>query len=330
MLNVRIHCPPRLTQPVTSALTASGGAVHLTVSLGAGIDPVGDVVTCDLPRQAADEVFDALRGLGLGEAGAVVVAPVEAVLFDLAEDQAEPRTRTAGAGAGAATGAAPADALVWDDLLAAAAENAQLSRTFLAFMAIAMMIAACGIELDNPILIVGSMVVGPDYAPLGALSVSLAMRRWPLAGRALRTVLEGFVFGILVTALFGVIMRALDLFSVAALSLPHPNTGFIWHPDAFSFVVSWLGGVAGMLAITSAESSLLVGVVISVTTIPAAAASALNLADLRYIDGRGAAVQLLINLAGIVAAGSLTLVVRRSRRGIVVRWLSKKSYRASP
>jgi uncharacterized membrane protein len=138
------------------------------------------------------------------------------------------------------------------------------------------------------------------------------MRHWPLAGRALRTVVAGFLVGILATALFGVIMRGLDLFSVAALSLPHPNTGFIWHPDAFSFVVSWLGGAAGMLAITSAETSLLVGVVISVTTIPAAAASALNLADLRYVDGRGAAVQLLINLGGIVAAGALTLAVRRA------------------
>ena len=317
MLNVRIHCPPRLTETVAAVLAASGSAVHLTVSPGAGVDPAGDVVTCDLARQSADEVFDALRGLGLGEDGAVMVAPVEAVISGPADAQAR--------AVEAATGTAPADALVWDDLLATAAENALLSRTFLAFMSIAMMIAACGIELDNPILIVGSMVVGPDYTPLGALSVALAMRHWPLAGRALRTVLAGFLVGILVTALFGVIMRGLDLFSAGALSLPHPNTGFIWHPDAFSFVVSWLGGVAGMLAITSAETSLLVGVVISVTTIPAAAASALNLADLQYTDGRGAAVQLVINLAGIVAAGALTLVVRRawpaSRRGggIVVR-----------
>jgi hypothetical protein len=48
-----------------------------------------------------------------------------------------------------------------------------------------------------------------------------------------------------------------------------PLTSFIWNPDALSWIVGFLAGIAGMLALTSAKSGALVGVLISVTTIPA-------------------------------------------------------------
>jgi hypothetical protein len=45
-----------------------------------------------------------------------------------------------------------------------------------------------------------------------------------------------------------------------------PMTSFIWQPDALSWIVGFLAGVAGVLALTSAKSGALVGVLISVTT----------------------------------------------------------------
>ena len=51
----------------------------------------------------------------------------------------------------------------------------------------------------------------------------------------------------------------------------HPFTEFISSPDEFSAIVAVLAGVAGILSLTSAKSGALVGVLISVTTIPAAA-----------------------------------------------------------
>lgn len=300
LLHVRVHCPTELTGPVLAELTACAGAVHLTRDAGAGERPEGDVVRCDLVRQRADEVLGRLRALGLEErGGAVVVAPVDAVLSRWAE-RAE---RRAGFGA--------ADAVVWDDLGARAEGFAALSRSYLAFMAIAMMIAACGIELDNPILIVGSMVVGPDYAPLAALAVALPLTRWRLALRALGTLAAGFAIGIAVAALFGIVMRWLNLFETTSLALPHPNTSFIWHPDAFSFVVSWLGGAAMALSLTSDQFSSLIGVVISVTTIPAAGAVALNLDAGDYDAGNGAIQQLLINIGGIALSGVVLLCILR-------------------
>jgi uncharacterized hydrophobic protein (TIGR00271 family) len=95
------------------------------------------------------------------------------------------------------------------------------------------------------------------------------------------------------------------------LTADRPDTSFIYRPDALSFVVAFLAGVAGMLSLTSAKSGALVGVLISVTTVPAAANVAAGIAYGNANEAAGSAVQLGLNLGGIVLAGTLTLVVQQ-------------------
>ena len=66
-----------------------------------------------------------------------------------------------------------ADALMWEELEQNAGEETRLSVTYLTFMIIAMLIASIGVLLDQPILIIGAMVVGPEFGPLVALCVSI-------------------------------------------------------------------------------------------------------------------------------------------------------------
>jgi uncharacterized membrane protein len=63
--------------------------------------------------------------------------------------------------------------------------------------------------------------------------------------------------------------------------------------------------------VLSAKAGTLVGVLISVTTVPAAANAAVALAYGVTNEAAGSALQLLINLAAIVVAGVLTLLVQR-------------------
>jgi uncharacterized hydrophobic protein (TIGR00271 family) len=85
----------------------------------------------------------------------------------------------------------------------------------------------------------------------------------------------------------------------------------VYAPDAFSFVVAVLAGIAGTLSLTSAKSGALVGVAISVTTVPAAANAAVALAYGDTAQTIGSADQLLLNLLGIVLAGTLTLLAQK-------------------
>jgi hypothetical protein len=66
-----------------------------------------------------------------------------------------------------------------------------------------------------------------------------------------------------------------------------------------------------MLSLTSAKSGALVGVLISVTTIPAAANIGIAAALADWSEWRGAMAQLAVNLTAILLAGVATLRLQR-------------------
>jgi uncharacterized hydrophobic protein (TIGR00271 family) len=109
------------------------------------------------------------------------------------------------------------------------------------------------------------------------------------------------------------ILTAAGLLNDSMLIAERPLTSFIWKPDALSWIIGFLAGIAGMLALTSAKSGALVGVLISVTTIPAAANAAVAVAYWVPSEAIGSAIQLVINLSAIAVAGTLTLLVLRAR-----------------
>ncbi|MFD0523156.1 DUF389 domain-containing protein [Paractinoplanes durhamensis] len=114
-----------------------------------------------------------------------------------------------------------------------------------------------------------------------------------------------------VTVLATWLLDAAGLVGRDMLLADRPLTSFIWQPDALSWLVGFLAGIAGMLSLTSAKAGTLVGVLISVTTVPAAANAAVALAYGVTDEAAGSAVQLFVNLAAIVVAGVLTLLVQR-------------------
>jgi uncharacterized hydrophobic protein (TIGR00271 family) len=109
------------------------------------------------------------------------------------------------------------------------------------------------------------------------------------------------------------ILTAFGLLDESMLVAERPLTSFIWKPDALSWIVGFLAGIAGMLALTSSKSGALVGVLISVTTIPAAANAAVALAYWVPSEAIGSAIQLVINLSAIVVGGTLTLLILKAR-----------------
>lgn len=113
------------------------------------------------------------------------------------------------------------------------------------------------------------------------------------------------------TAAFSLFMDAVGLFTEQQLEAARPNTGFIYAPDWFSFVVAVLAGAAGTLSLTSAKSGALVGVAISVTTVPAAANAAVALIYGDANQTLRSSEQLLLNLLGIILAGTATLLLQK-------------------
>ncbi|AYC39177.1 DUF389 domain-containing protein [Streptomyces griseorubiginosus] len=299
MLHLRLITPAGKTDDVVRLIENTVGTTHLVVLPGAARNPAGDVVMCDVAREAGDELIGALRELDLDKSGSIAVENIDLSLSkraDKAEDEAP--------GEGA-------DAVLWEHLTDATHEESTLSVTYLAFLVLATMIAACGVVLDNAILIVGAMAVGPEFGPLAGICTALVQRHPRLALRSLTALLVGFAAAMLVTVGFSYFMDAVHLFSAEQLDAQRPNTNFIYRPDWFSFVVAVLAGCAGMLSLTSAKSGALVGVAISVTTVPAAANAAVAFSYSEYKQAWGSTEQLLLNLLGIVLAGITTLLFQK-------------------
>ncbi|MGW5865957.1 DUF389 domain-containing protein [Streptomyces sp. NPDC055239] len=299
MLHLRLITPADTTDDVVRLIERTVGATHLAVMPGAARSPAGDVVTCDVAREAGDALIGGLRALGIDKTGSIALENIDLSL-SLRADKAEDDAPGEGA-----------DAVLWEQLSDATHEESTLSVTYVAFITLATMIAACGVVLDNAILVVGAMAVGPEFGPLAGFCTALVQRAPRLALRSLIALLVGFAGAMVVTVGFSYFMDAMNLFSDEALKSERPNTNFIYRPDWFSFVVAVLAGAAGTLSLTSAKSGALVGVAISVTTVPAAANAAVAFSYAEYKQAWGSTEQLLLNLLGIVLAGTLTLLAQK-------------------
>ncbi|MFJ8151907.1 DUF389 domain-containing protein [Streptomyces sp. NPDC094468] len=299
MLHLRLIVPAARTDDVVRLVESTTGTAHLVVLPGAARDPAGDVVMCDVAREAGDELISGLRALDLDRTGSIAVEDI-----DLSLSRRADRAETEAPGEGA-------DAVLWEGLAEATHEESTLSVTYVAFIALATMIAACGVVLDNAILIVGAMAVGPEFGPLAGICTAVVERRPRLALRSAVALLVGFAAALLLTVGFAYLMDGLGLFTKVQLEAERPNTNFIYRPDAFSFVVAVLAGIAGILSLTSAKSGALVGVAISVTTVPAAANAAVAFTYTEYRQAWGSAEQLLLNLLGIALAGTATLLAQK-------------------
>ncbi|UUY02322.1 DUF389 domain-containing protein [Svornostia abyssi] len=300
MVHLRIVVPPGRTDEVLEELGGNRSVCNVILLPGAGIDPPGDVILCDVAPEDASVVVADLKVLKIHHAGSIALEQVDSQV-----------SRGADAAVAHAHGS-PADAVVWEEVEARTSEGAELSWSHVIFMAMAGIIAACGILLDSSILIVGAMVVSPDFGPVAGVCVGVVNRRPQLALRSLLALAVGVPTAITVAWLFTVIGRATGLmpetFSDAASSL----ASIISAPDAYSLIVAASAGVVGIMSLTSAKSGALIGVLISVTTIPAAANIGVSFAYQDWSSWRGSQIQLAANITMLLVSGILTLAAQRA------------------
>lgn len=303
MVHLRIVAPAEMVDGVLRRLVGDATVVNVVRLEGASLDPPGDLVLCDVAREQASVVVEELLDLGLRERGSVALDHVDTVLSDAA-DAAERHAP-----------GSPADAVIWEDVEARTQQSATLTGGFVLFMILAALIAAVGLILDSAILIVGAMVVGPEFGPVAGFSVAAVNGRPELARKSFVALAVGFPLAILVTAVATLAFDALGVIPDSFDAGRHALSDSIARPDFFAFFVAFCAGVAGMVSLTTAKAGALIGVLISVTTIPAAANAAVTAAMGDWHETWGSLGQLAVNLTALLLAGTLTL------------WLQRQGYR---
>ncbi len=299
MLHLQLRVPARLTDDVLELLTSDETVTNVALLPDAYAKPPGCLVIADVAREGANPVVASLKALDLHHSGSIMLTEPSAIFSDEADrvEDAAPGT--------------PDDGIVWDMVENRVRTESVLSWAFISFLTLATLIAGAGRLLDQPILIIGAMVVGPEFSPVAAICLALARPRLSILPQALSTLVGGFAIAVLVSAPLWVLAHAVGLAS-RTQAVRGPLTDFIVQPDQWSFLIAVLAGIAGVLALTTSKSGPLVGVFISVTTVPAVGTVALCLGLGVWSEIPGALLQLGVNLAGLVLAGTLTLLVQRT------------------
>jgi uncharacterized hydrophobic protein (TIGR00271 family) len=299
--------PDGLVRQVLDLLCDDPTVTNVAQWEGAYRKPAGDLVLADVARENASGVIEHLRDLGLHHVGSITIEDLDTVL---SREATEAERRAPGA---------PEDGVVWVAIENRLRSESRLSWAFVAFLSLATLIAGAGRILDQPILIVGAMVVGPEFTPLAAICFALSRPRLRMVPPAVLTLAVGFVAAVaLACGLWAIAFHGFHLFSVEQAATG-PQTDFIVKPDLWSFLVALVAGAAGVLSLTTAKSGPLVGVFISVTTVPAIGTLAVVLACGIWDEVGGCLTQLGLNVLGIVLSGTLTLLVQKAVWRHVVR-----------
>ncbi len=297
--HVRLVSPPDQTEGLVRVLAADAGVSNLVVLPGTARRPDGDAVQFDVRSRSANSVFRHLEAFQADHSGAVGIKQVDATLGE--------ETAPASKYFFVQRNVVP----VWEIVEAKIRSDAVYAPSFYTLLAIAGLIGAVGILTNSQILIVGAMVVGPEYNAIMGVALGLDKRSTRPVLRGTVALLVGFSAAIVITLLFGLLIRwsghTPKLYSAGV----RPVSDLIDSPNLFSLVVAVLAGIVGVVSLTEARAGALIGVFISVTTIPAAADIALSLAYSSWGEARGSAFQLLLNVIVLVVVGALMLRLQR-------------------
>jgi uncharacterized hydrophobic protein (TIGR00271 family) len=300
MIHVRVVSPADVTVDLVPVLLSDAGVRNLTIAPASVRNPDGDAIQFDLLQGRANEVIARLRAFGLAEQGSISLEPLSALISTPVGGPADRRSRF--------DDLAP----VWEEVETRIRTGGRYPPSWFALLVIAGLIAAVGLFTNSQILIVGAMVVGPEYLAIVALAFGLTRRERTLVVGGAVALMVGFVLAIVAALLFGLIIRGAGLAPAAFSHGIRPVSNLINTPNAFSAIVAVLAGMVGVISLTEARASTLIGVFISVTTIPAAADIGVSAAFGSGQEALGSLEQLLLNITILAAVAAVGIPVQRA------------------
>ena len=300
MIHLRVVSPPETTDALVPALRSEPAVMNLTVLRSAVSNPDGDAVQFDVLQGAADEVIERLRHLGVEQRGSIVLENIDASVSALADSVSARRTRF------------QQFRPVWAEVEARIRLGGSYPPSWFGLLTIAGLIGAVGILTNSEILIVGAIVVGPEYGAILSLAFGVNRHDRRRVWHATAALVIGFTLAVAGALLLSLLIRWTGLEPKAYALGIRPVSSLIDTPNWFTFIVALLAGVVGVLSITEYRSSTLIGVFISVTTIPAASDIGVSLAFGSGSEAWGSTLQLLLNVTVLTAVAIAGLPAQRA------------------
>ena len=256
-----------------------------------------DIAYFPLPTNAVQPVLDKLADAGLGDdAHAVIIdaATDTSRRFEKLEKRYEEEN-------------GDTQKIAREEIRTTASEMAPEFRTFVTMTAISAVVAAAGLLLDSPAVVVGSMVIAPLIGPAMETSVGTVLGDREMFRKGMKFQFLGGTLTIVAATVFAFVVRygllvppGTDITSISQIS------GRLT-PDFLSLVVALGAGAAGALSVASGVSVAVVGVMIAAALVPPAAAVGVSIAWEQPLAAVSSTVLVLVNILSINLSGLAVL-----------------------
>lgn len=174
------------------------------------------------------------------------------------------------------------------------------SQDFFFMIILSILTATFGLLLNNPAIIIGSMLIAPMLYPILSLSLGIIMSDSKLISRAFYTLLKSFLFGIF-AAFFATLLFASHFSEITpeVLSRTQATLPYV--------IVAIIAGLAGSFALVKPKlSETLPGIAISVALIPPIAVVGIGMAKFNWVIISGSLLLFIVNMIGVVFASMIT------------------------
>jgi len=212
------------------------------------------------------------------------------------------------------------DPLTQPEITSKARDMSQDPTSFLAMIFLSAVIAAAGLLIGSPAIVVGSMVIAPIVGPVLTATVGATVgdRQMLLDSLWLQTV--GLVVAVGGAALFAAVVFASGV-SPSTLDLTSLDlVGVRMSPGVLSAVVGLAAGAAGAFALTTKGPTALIGVMIAAALIPTAATTGLAVVWGEPLVAVGSLLQLVMTMV-LINLGSFVVLVAMGYRPEQSGWL---------
>jgi len=212
------------------------------------------------------------------------------------------------------------DPLTQPEITSKARDMSQDPASFLAMIFLSAVIAAAGLLIGSPAIVVGSMVIAPIVGPVLTATVGAVVgdRQMLLDSLWLQTV--GLVVAVGGAALFAAVVLV-GGFSPSTLDITSLElVGVRMSPGLLSAVVGLAAGAAGAFGLTTKGPTSLIGVMIAAALIPTAATTGLGLVWGEPLVAIGSVLQLVMTMV-LINVGAVAVLVAMGYRPTQSRWL---------
>ena len=295
---IEIIVHPSYTDELIHGLEQVDEVISLSVVREASIKPPGDVLTVHALNRGADKVLsltDAAR-----KQGQISVSTAE--LASIIDPEHERKV------------ANDIDEALWEEVETELRHQGSLTPNFVALMALGGAVGATGLVVESAsqaVAFVAASIIAPGFEPLAAIPIGLALRRWSVVAKGLKSAGGGYLALILSAALTFLALNMTGVVTIEEFTA-NSEVGPLANPGLRELILSACGAAAGMVMLLSQRRYLIPGALIALVVIEASAMVGVALAAGNLALMLGAAQRFGLDILLIIAIGVLIALLKQA------------------